>query len=446
MRPHYCDVLIKKTILIAILLIAAIDLYAVKGLYADGSFFLYNILSREAYWDFDHPRAFAQIVTQTPIIIGIKLNIKDITSLIYIYNFGVIGIPALVWLLALAQHLKSSHFWTLLIAFSATYLSSGFFAIGEYNLTYALSAYCFSTLIKGSLNRTDSILLILSAICLTRSYEAMIFIGPVLFALAAIKLNETAPSINTRSKLTLFFLLFLFSAAVTVSASSMLYPRDPANLAAAGNILSTIKNKQFIFLILLTTTYFINQIPLQQAKPLTILLFLATVILVITSQQPWNSPSMNYTFRSASGLILCYVFAATLAIDIYKKYRNYSLPQSKTKFTATISLIAFAPLYFVSTTHSIDFSNWIKRFEIEAQAASGWSPIDEFKLLAPYNGYNSFSWPWTNPSLSILLKGDSTGGILNSKAYIGWQPFTPEELQNKRINSFLKKSELFIIK
>jgi len=121
----------KALVLFCVLLIAALGIYAAKGLYADGSFFLYNILLQKNYWDFDKPRAFVQIITQTPVVIGIKFGIKNITELIYLHSLGLVGIPVIIWVFALIQHLQSRHFWTLLVAFSATYLSSGFLQLAN---------------------------------------------------------------------------------------------------------------------------------------------------------------------------------------------------------------------------------------------------------------------------------------------------------------------------
>jgi len=110
---------------------------------------------------------------------------------------------------------------------------------------------------------------------------------------------------------------------------------------------------------------------------------------------------MNYTFISASGLILRYIFIAKLLLEIYQKHNKHSSSQNK---ISNIYIISHFYTTFTCVHHSIAFSLWIKRFEMEAQAATGCSHIDGFKPLVSYEGHDSFSWPWTNPSLNILLR------------------------------------------
>jgi len=39
---------------------------------------------------------------------------------------------------------------------------------------------------------------------------------------------------------------------------------------------------------------------------------------------------------------------------------------------------------------------------------------------------NRYGWPWTNPSISLLLREDASRSIiLNARDYFGWQPFDP---------------------
>ena len=267
MRIDTIEFKVKILIISLMILLAALGVYAAKGLYADGSYFLLKILSYKTYWDFDWSRAFVQIITQTPVVLGIKFGITDIIKLIYLHSFGLIGIPIIVWIIALAQHIKSKYFWTLLIAFSATYLTSGFFAIGEYNLTYALAAYCFAVLLKNKFNSFDSILFVLAAFALLRSYEAMIFMGPFLFAFTVYRLLEANSHRCAREKLVLFSSLFLFGASIIIAAYSILYPRDPASLARAGNILHIVKSGHYIYLIMMIGIYFYIHVVPQKLKP-----------------------------------------------------------------------------------------------------------------------------------------------------------------------------------
>jgi hypothetical protein len=432
----------------AILLVAflgIIGIYSARGLYADGSFFLFNILLQKSYYDFDKPRVFVQLITQTPVVLGIKLGVKEITTLIYLHSIGIIGIPIIIWCLALFQLIKSEHFWILLVAFSATYLSAGFFAIGEYNLTYALAAYCLSVLLIEKITLLDSALIIFAAIALTRSYEVMVLLGPALFLFSARRIISSVKNKNVLEMNILLILLFLFASATTVAAWSILFPRDPVNLAGAGDISHFIKNGYFIYLSIMISIYFTIQKAPRKLKHFFVLMAAGLVIYFISSREIWNSPSMNYGFRSMGGLILFFTFLVIFVEDKKLKMGGGELLQQKisTAHTGVISLMLFLSLALTQAIYSLEFSRWIKNFELAASKTSSWVHIDD---LTPVDGfYSGFNWAWTNPSLSIILRGNNTGGILNSKHYTGWQPFTPESVYVSPIGFFQKTRDLFIV-
>ena len=141
----------RLAILTTILLLVILGVYAVLGIYGDGPLFLYTILTKKTFWDFDLPRIFIQQIAQSPIVLALNLGVKNLTSLTYLHSFGAVGLTLLIWFAALYQQFRSSFFWTVLLAFSVTFLSSGFFSIGEYNITYALVGYCFALLLKDRL-------------------------------------------------------------------------------------------------------------------------------------------------------------------------------------------------------------------------------------------------------------------------------------------------------
>ena len=82
--------------LLLVALVAVLGIYAAKGLYANGFILLLSILSQKDYFDFDTPRTFSQTITQTPVLLGVKLGAKDLAGLIYLHSFRVIGIPVII--------------------------------------------------------------------------------------------------------------------------------------------------------------------------------------------------------------------------------------------------------------------------------------------------------------------------------------------------------------
>lgn len=192
--------------------------------------------------------------------------------------------------------------------------------------------------------------------------------------------------------------------------------------------------------------YFIIQKAPRKFKHFFVLIAAGSVIYFISFREIWNSPSMNYGFRSMAGLILFFIFLAIFIEDINKKNGEIKIAAAKTStaLTGVISLLLFLSLALTSATYSLEFSRWIKNFEFAASKASSWVHIDEATTVDGF--YSEFNWAWTNPSLSIILRGNSTGGILNSKHYTGWQPFKPESMQENPIGYLSKAHELIIKK
>lgn len=52
------ELAVKQGVLVGVLCLALVGVFSARGLYADGAYFLFNILVGQSYWDFDWPRAF----------------------------------------------------------------------------------------------------------------------------------------------------------------------------------------------------------------------------------------------------------------------------------------------------------------------------------------------------------------------------------------------------
>jgi hypothetical protein len=221
-----------------------------------------------------------------------------------------------------------------------------------------------------------------------------------------------------------------------------MFPRDPDQLAAAGSIsmiIRIIKSHHFIYLSIISILAFIlyiNDRPLITKAVVSAALMLS--IAFVASPNSWNVPSRHYEFRSMSGLLLFCILFATALVYFYRKLDSKPRKDENVLsvcFVIAILLIALSIPFYVKI---FGFYDWAKQFESEAQNHSGFVPIDKTGI---YLG--EFYWAWTNPSLSILLRGNSTGIIVNSSWYKGWQPFDPEKLPNNPLNSFEKSSALY---
>jgi len=120
---------------------------------------------------------------------------------------------------------------------------------------------------------------------------------------------------------------------------------------------------------------------------------------------------MNYGFRSISGLILCSIFLAVFARELIKKHESNKISSAENSAQAEklVALLLFYHFLLHQPPTHLSFPDGLKILKSEARKASSWTHIDE---VMPADGcYSDFSWAWTNPSLSIILRGNSAGVI-----------------------------------
>ena len=89
---------LKFFVLILLLIIGVSGVYAVRGLYADGSFWLFKMLSRDGFYVFDPHRAYAQILMQLPVAISLELGAQNLNFLMRAHSFGFVFVPLIFWI------------------------------------------------------------------------------------------------------------------------------------------------------------------------------------------------------------------------------------------------------------------------------------------------------------------------------------------------------------
>ena len=174
--------------------------WTLLGLYSDAAYFLTEIIARADFNSFDdQPRLFLVAATQVPILVALKLGVTDLKRLVPIYSFTLLAVPALFYSLALlhARHDENLLGWVV-GAIALVFLPSCLFSIGEYNMLYAAVVLAATYLASPRpLSALDDAFLLLTAVFLLRSYETMLFLGPLLAALAVRRVpSETLQSLE----------------------------------------------------------------------------------------------------------------------------------------------------------------------------------------------------------------------------------------------------------
>lgn len=164
--------------------LAAYDTYACRGLFWDGAAFLVSIVDTGTFHDFYPARAHVGYVTQLPVLIALKLGVTNLKILAMIQTAALFAVPVGLYHYALSRARRD---WLLLatvaVVVALVYLPTSFFIIGEYNTVYASATAAMVTVLTADRRRAyDGVLLCALGLLSVRSYEAMVYFGPLLAA------------------------------------------------------------------------------------------------------------------------------------------------------------------------------------------------------------------------------------------------------------------------
>jgi len=166
-----------------------------RGLFVDGSAFLIQIVRREWFFDFYPPRLYAMIVGQIPIMTAVTLGMTDLHWLGRLLSLGLFGLPTLVYTLALARAKRDPVLLAVVItAIALVFMTTSFFIVGEYNTLYAVTLLVAVLLATSDrLRLSESLFIVLLAAFAMRTYETMIYLGPLLAAMTLWQVWRLSP-------------------------------------------------------------------------------------------------------------------------------------------------------------------------------------------------------------------------------------------------------------
>jgi hypothetical protein len=411
------DRYLKTISLIFLVIIGVSGVYAARGLYADGAYWLVEMLPRGGFYIFDPHRAYVQMMVQAPVAIAIWLGVQDLSSLIRLHSFGFVCVPLLCWFAALALQFKSRLFWFFLMAFSVSYLRSNFFAAGEFSVAYGMTAFCTSVLLREQISRLQAIAMLLTATVLTHSYEATMFLGLFLAALVAIRLRKVSiDSRSVRFLLNVSFLVFLVS--VYVGARSTFFERAYNGKGAAN--LSAFTEIHLLYLMAMPALIATIAISL----PHRIRTWMATGITLMAICYMayifrWDQTNISYGFLSyAYRTLCCFLLLGVLSVAVAFQFWPSFFMMKAGHNAANGYLVQGAMIFFVTMVgpllyHTLGYSKWLQKFEQTAVSLTEHKAIDKTNINSNSGMMHGYNWGWGNPSLSILLRGNAEAMVLN---------------------------------
>ena len=384
----------------------AVQVYACRGIYADGANFLLHLLVNRDFPWYDWHRIFNHFVTKGPTLLLMKCGVHNLVFLRYFFSAWILFCPLVVWGCTLWLLRRDALYWPFVMLFSLAYYGVNFFAVGEYNLCIALAGFCFATFVQSAPPTVwQRRAVFAAALLMSFNYPSAMFLGALLCVIAITKKE--------------WVLAGLFAAAACTGLWEVLAPRDAHAFTVAKSTYLLWRNPQFwavtAYSILFGVLYFARQVWQRNLC----LLLCGLLMLVMIHDPSRLYPAMQHAMRTYVGLAFVMLMAAVW-------FFRSKFVQTKSGFMpalAAFSLLALLSMFDMLS--SVAYARYVQTFRSIVNVHSGLLPY-EASGLAYVADNERFFWVWAQPVMSVLLRDASDKAIiLNPEQYSGYQPFDP---------------------
>jgi hypothetical protein len=431
--PVTTDRFLKTFALAVIALVCITGAYAARGLYADGAAWLVSMLPESGFNIFDPHRAYVQVLVQAPVALAIWFGVADLNSLTRIHSLGFVGVPLIFWVGALALHFKSRLFWFFLMACTVSYLRSNFFAAGEFSVAYGMTAFCAAVLLRQQVSYPQAVLMVATAIGLTHSYEATLFLGAFLTVLAIVRL-VLVPSDRRGIRILILVTLCIFLISIYVGGRSVFFQRAYDGKSAAN--LGALTDIHFLYLIVIPAM--LALLCTEYVRRVRFVIFASILLLVglyLIYAFRWDQTNISYGYFSyAYRTLCCFLLLGVLSLATLTRFWPHAYKIEPTESRVNVYFAIGATAFFTSMAllmlyHTQGYYRWAQRFEQVAVSLKTHTPIDQTGINTNHGWTHGYNWPWGNPSTSIVLRGNAEAMVLNHSKQLGIVPGAYENVR-----------------
>lgn len=428
-----------RAVVLLLWVLAAYNAFECRALFWDGSAFLVNLLDTGSFHDFYAARAHVDWLTQTPVLLLAEAGLRDTRLLAMAYSATLFAVPAALYQFALARVRHDATLLAAVVAIVAgVYLPTSFFIVGEYNVTFAaVTAAMAVTLTAAPRSRRDAwILCILGALCL-RSYEAMIYFGPLL-AVAIVWAARRAEVTDFATRVLYAIATLAFAGAAVVSVATIVdYWDHPHFLEVRSTSVDFWQNMQFAIplagFVICGIAGLRSPSWLQRRGPSVVL----GVVAALLALSPWwrdvHPPSIlyppsHYVARQAAGILLALLLGSMWMFSAWRRNPPAILAVMREaavsrRMVGLVTLLAFAAAVpDVALTRL-----WAEYLNDLRKLIDGRSGIIRAETLPIYDWPNKlFFQDWSFPAQSAVLSRQSGKAyVVVDQDYLSNPPFEP---------------------
>lgn len=425
-RGHARDVRTYVGILVAAAVLAGAAMVVSLPLLGDGVLFYLCMIFRTGFCDFDWARAFVAYISQWPLAAALENGLSNRSTAQLLFSAGYILPPIVAWLVALWLHRGTLLGWMGLALWSATYLASSLFSVGEYNLTYALAALAASVVLHPMRHRVSGALVLMVAACVSiRSYESMALLGPALIFLIAVVMHRdvNAARASRTQWLASAIAVGAYIAAAAIAAGSIIDPRDPSNRGTAAQSLMIPLPQVATSMVLLALLVWCLRT--RRVVRQRILVGMMTTIGATFLVLPvlWSRPMDQYYNRIVVGVMITGAIGIT-GLIIWR-YGMQVLTARLHTWQVRAVLVMVASLMIPYAMQLTTVQAYFDAYHETLTTRTGVIAM----ATTPMNAerFDRYRWRWNNPTMSFVLRTDTTQALVMNRPNDDWQPFDPRD-------------------
>ncbi|CAN5923534.1 hypothetical protein BH11PSE3_BH11PSE3_25360 [soil metagenome] len=412
-----------------------------RGLFVDGSAFLVQIARREWFFDFYAPRLYAMVVGQAPIMTAIFLGVTDLHLLARLLSIGLFALPTALYHLALVRVKDDAVLLAAVIAaIAVVFMTTSFFIVGEYNTAYAIAILVAARLMTARhLSLLDGLFLAVISVLATRTYEAMLYLGPLLSAMVLFALWRAPARPWLASALHLAGIGgFLYGTFVAIRSLARPYSEEhlEETIQTATNFWQNMQFDLAVAAALVIVVWaLVRPRDLLSGKPYR----WAAVCLVMLALSPLLAYSdtlvrplakSQYVARQAAGLVIVAIVVFIWAYgsglrDRFAPFVTLRAPEAGRR------LLAFALVLALAIVPSDIYltKSWSTYLDVVRTTVRGQEGVIAFEgSPLAHHPYDLLVEAWILPSQSLALRAKRGDGIIAPpKDFNAWQPFPPAE-------------------
>lgn len=422
--------------------LALLNAVIARGLFWDGASFLANMLEFGTFHDFYPERSHVDWITQAPTLLLADLGLRNTRLLAIAYSASLFAWPAALYHFALARVRGDAALMAAVVtALISVYLPTSFFIVGEYNVAYAAVIATMAVIVTGGAGqRRDGVILCALAMLCQASYEAMIYLGPLLAVavLWGLRRARRAGPVDDVGRLfaLLAALAFLSAAAVSLQAIVEYWNQDYFMRVRAATF-DFWQNLQFVVpfvgLAILVAVSIVHPRWLERRGP-PLLVGLIALLLGIT---PWLRdidpeamlfPPAHHIARTAAGGL---VLAIAISMWLHAAWRlrppgvlvEMRRPEIGRRLLGALMLLLLA-----AAVPDLALSRlWVGYLDyFRGLVTSHTGLVRANDLPMQQWPYRLFSQDWTHPALSALVRSaPGQGVVVIDKDYRTNPPFDP---------------------